>query len=79
MNSARSGAARQENNRVRGQVMEALPSLLFRVQLENKQEVLAHLAGKMRMNHIKILPGDFVLVETTPYDNRRGRIVYRLR
>lgn len=69
----------EKNNRVRGQVMEALPSLLFRVQLDNKKEILAHLAGKMRMNHIKILPGDFVLVETTPYDERRGRIVYRLR
>lgn len=66
-------------NKVRGQVVEALPSLLFRVKLENNKEVLAHLAGKMRVNHIKILPGDSVVVETTPYDERRGRIVYRLK
>jgi len=65
--------------KVKGQVVEALPSLLFRVQLENGKEVLAHLAGKMRVNHIKILPGDQILVETTPYDERRGRIVYRLK
>jgi translation initiation factor IF-1 len=66
-------------NKVKGQVVEALPSLLFRVKLENGKEVLAHLAGKMRIHHIKILPGDQILVETTPYDERRGRIVYRLK
>lgn len=63
----------------KGQVIEALPSLLFKVKLENEKEVLAHLAGKLRMNRIKVLPGDKVLVELTPYDERRGIIVYRLR
>ncbi|MDD5433737.1 MAG: translation initiation factor IF-1 [Candidatus Pacebacteria bacterium] len=63
----------------RGQVVEALPSLLFKVQLENGTEVLAHLAGKLRINRIKILPGDKVLVEIGPYDEKRGRIVYRLK
>jgi len=60
-------------------VVEALPSLSFRVKLEDGREVLAHLAGKMKMFHIKILPGDKVTVEMTPYDERRGRIVYRLK
>ena len=64
---------------VRGLVVEALPSLSFRVKLEDGREVLAHLAGKMKMFHIKILPGDKVTVEMTPYDERRGRIVYRLK
>lgn len=63
----------------RGQVIEALPSLLFKVRLDNEREVLAHLAGKLRINRIKILPGDKVLVETSPYDEKRGRIVYRLK
>ncbi len=69
----------EENNKVKGQVEEALPSLLFRVKLENGKQVLAHLAGKLRIHHIKILPGDKVLVETTPYDENRGRIVYRMK
>ncbi len=60
-------------------MVEALPSLSFRVKLEDGREVLAHLAGKMKMFHIKILPGDKVTVEMTPYDERRGRIVYRLK
>ena len=64
---------------VRGLVVEVLPSLSFRVKLEDGREVLAHLAGKMKMFHIKILPGDKVTVEMTPYDERRGRIVYRLK
>ncbi|MDD4989938.1 MAG: translation initiation factor IF-1 [Candidatus Pacebacteria bacterium] len=63
----------------KGQVIEALPSLLFKVRLDNDKEVLAHLAGKLRINRIKILPGDKVLVETSPYDEKRGRIVYRLK
>jgi translation initiation factor IF-1 len=63
----------------RGQVMEALPSLLFKIKLENGNEVLAHLAGKLRINRIKILLGDKVLVEMTSPDDRRGRIVYRLK
>ncbi|MDP2951172.1 MAG: translation initiation factor IF-1 [bacterium] len=69
----------EENNKVKGQVEEALPSLLFRVKLENGKQVLAHLAGKLRIHHIKILPGDKVLVETTAYDENRGRIVYRMK
>ena len=63
----------------RGQVMEALPSLLFKIKLENGNEVLAHLAGKLRINRIKILLGDKVLVEMASLDDRRGRIVYRLK
>jgi len=70
---------KQEENKAKGQVLEALPSLLFRVRLEDGREILAHLAGKMKIHRIKVLPGDKVLVETTPYDEKRGRIVYRLR
>lgn len=65
----------KENERM-GRVMELLPNTTFRVQLENSQEVLAHLSGKMRLNFIRILPGDRVLVEISP-DGGRGRIVYR--
>jgi translation initiation factor IF-1 len=61
----------------RGIVLEALPSTLFKVKLEDGKEILAHLAGKLRIFRIKILPGDRVTVETSPYDERRGRIVYR--
>jgi translation initiation factor IF-1 len=61
----------------KGVVLEALPSTLFRVKLEDGKEVLAHLAGKLRMFRIKILPGDQVVVETNEYDEKRGRIVYR--
>ncbi|HEX6026240.1 MAG TPA: translation initiation factor IF-1 [Solirubrobacter sp.] len=60
-----------------GEVTEALPNLLFRVTLENGHEVLAHLAGKMRRFRIRVLPGDKVRVEVSPYDLNRGRIVYR--
>ena len=60
-----------------GQVIEALPSTHFRVKLDGGQELLCHLAGKLRMYRIKILPGDRVTVEITPYDPKRGRIVYR--
>ncbi|MCL5010943.1 MAG: translation initiation factor IF-1 [Patescibacteria group bacterium] len=62
-----------------GQVIEALPSLLFKVKMETGREVLAHLAGRLRINRIKVLPGDRVLVEISPYDEKRGRIVYRLK
>ena len=65
--------------KIKGQVIEALPSLLFKVKTESGKEVLAHLAGRLRIHRIKILPGDKVLVEMTPYDERRGRIVYRLK
>lgn len=60
-----------------GTVTEALPNAMFRVELENKHQVLAHISGKMRQHYIKILPEDRVVVELTPYDLSRGRIVYR--
>ena len=60
-----------------GTVVEPLPNAMFRVQLENGHQVLAHVSGKMRMNYIRILPGDRVQVELTPYDLARGRITYR--
>jgi translation initiation factor IF-1 len=60
-----------------GTVLEALPSTHFRVKLDQGEEILCHLAGKLRMYRIKILPGDRVTVEVTPYDSKRGRIVYR--
>jgi translation initiation factor IF-1 len=65
--------------RVSGTVLESLPSLDFKVRLDDGREIIAHLAGKMRLFRIKILPGDRVTVEMTPYDEKRGRIVYRER
>lgn len=62
---------------VQGRVIEALPNAMFRVQLDNGHEVLAHLAGKMRKNYIRVLLGDRVTVELSPYDLGRGRITYR--
>ncbi len=62
---------------VEGTVMETLPNAMFRVELENKHKVLAHISGKMRMHFIKILPGDTVTIELSPYDLTRGRITYR--
>ncbi|HZX35552.1 MAG TPA: translation initiation factor IF-1 [Thermodesulfobacteriota bacterium] len=62
---------------VEGTVIETLPNAMFRVELENKHMVLAHVSGKMRMHFIKILPGDKVIVELSPYDLTRGRITYR--
>ncbi|HPS39096.1 MAG TPA: translation initiation factor IF-1 [Candidatus Cloacimonadota bacterium] len=62
---------------VEGIVKEALPNTTFRVELENGHEILAHSSGKMRMNYIRILPGDKVKVELSPYDLTRGRITYR--
>lgn len=67
-----------DTQRVEGLVEEALPGTTFRVRLESGDMVLAHLAGKMRLNYIKILPGDRVIMEMTPYDKTRGRIVRRL-
>ena len=69
--------AREERIQVEGSVVEALPNAMFRVELENGHRVLAHVSGKMRMHFIKILPGDKVTVELSPYDLSRGRIVYR--
>lgn len=62
---------------INGEVLEALPDATFRVKLESGQEILAHLSGKMRMNLIKVLPGDKVLVELSPYDLSKGRITRR--
>ncbi|MCL2683983.1 MAG: translation initiation factor IF-1 [Synergistaceae bacterium] len=62
---------------VKGKVVEPLPNAMFRVELENGHKVLAHVSGKMRMHFIRILPGDRVLIQLTPYDLTRGRIVYR--
>lgn len=61
-----------------GQVVEALPNATFRVELESKQEILAHVSGKIRLNYIKILAGDRVQVEMSPYDLTKGRIIRRL-
>ncbi|MGE5529614.1 MAG: translation initiation factor IF-1 [Patescibacteria group bacterium] len=69
--------AKQDVIEVEGTVVEPLPNAMFRVALENGHEVLAHISGKMRMNFIKILQGDRVTVELSPYDLTRGRIVYR--
>ncbi len=69
--------AKQEGVTVEGTVVEALPNAMFRVELENEHTVLAHISGKMRMYFIKILPGDKVTVELSPYDLTRGRITYR--
>ena len=62
---------------VEGEVLESLPNTLFRVEITNGNIVLCHLSGKMRMNFIKILPGDKVKIEMTPFDKTKGRIVYR--
>jgi len=69
--------AKEEPIKVEGVVTETLPNAMFRVELENKHQVLAHISGKMRMHFIKILPGDKVTVELSPYDLTRGRITYR--
>lgn len=62
-----------------GFVEEALPSTLFRIRLDDGEEILGHLAGKLRVNFIRVLPGDRVRVEMSPYDNKKGRIVHRLK
>ncbi len=69
--------AKEEPIKVEGKVLETLPNAMFKVELENKHQVLAHISGKMRMNFIKILPGDTVSLELSPYDLTRGRITYR--
>jgi translation initiation factor IF-1 len=69
--------AKEEPIRVEGKVLETLPNAMFKVELENKHQVLAHISGKMRMHFIKILPGDTVTIELSPYDLTRGRITYR--
>jgi len=70
---------RQEKSYQEGIVEENLPNTLFKVRFNDGREILAHLSGKMRMHHIKVLPGDRVRVEMTPYDEKKGRIVHRLK
>ena len=68
---------KEEAITVEGRVLETLPNAMFRVELENGHKVLAHISGKMRMHFIKILPGDKVTIELSPYDLSRGRIIFR--
>ena len=70
---------REDAIEVEGKVLESLPNAMFRVQLENGHVVLAHISGKMRMNYIRILAGDRVKVELSPYDLTRGRITFRVK
>ncbi|MDI6689184.1 MAG: translation initiation factor IF-1 [Actinomycetota bacterium] len=70
---------KEEAIEVEGKVIETLPNAMFRVELESGHKVLAHISGKMRMHYIKILPGDRVIVELSPYDLNRGRIIYRFK
>jgi translation initiation factor IF-1 len=69
--------AKKDTIKLQAKVIEALPNAMFRVELENGHKVLAHVSGKMRMNFIRILPGDTVTVEMSPYDLNRGRIILR--
>lgn len=70
---------KKETIEVEGKVVETLPNAMFRVELPNGHLVLAHISGKMRLNYIRILPGDRVLVELSPYDLSRGRVTYRFK
>ncbi len=69
--------AKEETIQVEGKVIETLPNAMFKVELDNGHVILAHISGKMRMHFIKILPGDKVTVQLSPYDFNRGRITYR--
>ena len=71
--------AKQDLLKLDGTITEALSNAMFRVKLENEHEIVATISGKMRMHYIKILPGDKVILELSPYDLSRGRIVYRVR
>ncbi len=71
--------AKEDSIEVQGTVLETLPNAMFRVEMENGHKILAHISGKMRMHFIKILPGDKVTVELSPYDLTRGRITYRFK
>ena len=71
--------SKEENIEVQGTILEPLPNAMFRVELENGQVILAYVSGKMRMHFIKILPGDKVTVELSPYDLTKGRITYRFK
>ena len=72
-------AKRDDAIEMEGTVLEALPNAMFRVELDNGHKMLAHISGKMRMHYIRILPGDKVVVELSPYDLSRGRITYRFK
>lgn len=81
-NNTNTSSNQQESQkaiRIEGRVIEALPNAFFKVVLEDKREILGFLSGKMRMNKITILPGDKVTIEMSPYDQSKGRIVYRLK
>ena len=71
--------AKEDVIEIEGTVVETLPNAMFKVQLENGHEILAHVSGKIRMHYIRILPGDKVTVELSPYDLTRGRITYRFK
>jgi translation initiation factor IF-1 len=71
--------AKEESIAVEGKIVEPLPNAMFKVELDNGHQVLAHVSGKMRMHFIRILPGDKVTVELSPYDLTRGRITYRFK
>lgn len=71
--------AKEENIEMQGTVLDTLPNTMFRVELENKHVIIAHISGKMRKNYIRILTGDKVIVELTPYDLSKGRITFRSR
>jgi translation initiation factor IF-1 len=76
-NKEKQHAQKEEGIQVEGTVLETLPNAMFKVELENGHHVLAHISGKMRMHYIRILPGDRVQVELSPYDLTRGRVTYR--
>lgn len=71
--------AKEDNIEVQGTILEPLPNAMFRVELDNGQQILAYVSGKMRMHFIKILPGDKVTIELSPYDLTKGRITYRFK
>lgn len=71
--------SREDMIEVEGTVLESLPSAMFRVELQNKHVILAHVSGKLRMNYIRIVPGDKVTVEMSPYDLTKGRITWRVK
>jgi translation initiation factor IF-1 len=71
--------AKKDTIQLEGIIIESLPNAMFRVELENGHRVLAHISGKMRMHFIRILPGDRVTIEFSPYDLNRGRIIYRFK
>ncbi len=77
LDKSKNNSAKEDVIEAKGVIVEPLPNAMFRVDLENGHRILAHVSGKMRMHFIRILPGDKVLVEISPYDLTRGRIIYR--